>query len=349
MQALLYAELCAVPLCSTSCFRLQRTGLLGARTVRPKKTYAALLLSTKFAVRIGYDICKRIGIVIIYGEYLFLENFITGWLLLLLTGRLLGESAGYLRLTAAAVLCGLSSFALFAGPHTMTGMGGMAARGVIVLLVPYVAFGAESFRKLLKKGALFLGLTMLSGGAAMAFLLWQQIPAVSGNGSLYMEAITYLQLLCWGILAFGLSWWFVKLIRHLRLAQWTEGTMDVVLSCGQKARELHAALDTGNCLCEPVSGRPVILVDRKGRKKLGIPARLDQSIYAQRFVLIPFKAVGTGAGLLEGLRTDCICFGGKKIEKAVLAFYDGDFGEAEALMNREVLNYEILENDTEAS
>ena len=125
--------------------------------------------------------------------------------------------------------------------------------------------------------------------------------------------------------------------------------MDVVLSCGQKARELHAALDTGNCLCEPVSGRPVILVDRKGRKKLGIPARLDQSIYAQRFVLIPFKAVGTGAGLLEGLRTDCICFRGKKIEKAVLAFYDGDFGEAEALMNREVLNYEILENDTEAS
>ena len=84
-------------------------------------------------------------------------------------------------------------------------------------------------------------------------------------------------------------------------------------------------------------------------KKLEIPARLDQSIYAQRFVLIPFKAVGTGAGLLEGLRTDYICFGGKKIEKAVLAFYDGDFGEAEALMNREVLNYEILENDTEAS
>lgn len=314
-----------------------------------KKLTPRSLISTKFAVRIGYDICKRVGIVIIYGEYLFLENFITGWLLLLLTGRLLGESAGYLRLTAAAVLCGLSSFALFAGPHTMTGMGGMAARGVIVLLVPYVAFGAESFRKLLKKGALFLGLTMLSGGAAMAFLLWQQIPAVSGNGSLYMEAITYLQLLCWGILAFGLSWWFVKLIRHLRLAQWTEGTMDVVLSCGQKARELHAALDTGNCLCEPVSGRPVILVDRKGRKKLGIPARLDQSIYAQRFVLIPFKAVGTGAGLLEGLRTDCICFRGKKIEKAVLAFYDGDFGEAEALMNREVLNYEILENDTEAS
>ena len=26
--------------------------------------------------------------MIIYGEYLFLENFITGWLLLLLTGRL---------------------------------------------------------------------------------------------------------------------------------------------------------------------------------------------------------------------------------------------------------------------
>lgn len=307
------------------------------------------MISTRFAVRVSYTICKRVEIVIIYGEYLFLENFITGCLLLLLTGRLLGENARHLRLIAAATLCGLSSFALLAGSHTMSGLCGMAARGVIVLLVPYVAFGAESFRKLLKKSVLFLGLTMLSGGAAMAFLLWQQIPAVSGNGSLYMEAVTYLQLLCWGTLAFGLSWWFVKLIRHLRLAQWTQGSMDVVLSRGQEACKLHAALDTGNCLCEPVSGRPVILVDRKGRKKLGLPARLDQGIYAQRFVLIPFKAVGTGAGLLEGLRTDCISFVGKRIEKAVLAFYDGDFGEAEALMNREVLNYEILENDTKAS
>lgn len=287
--------------------------------------------------------------MIIYGEYLFLENMITGLLLLLLTGRLLGEPVRRLRLTAAAVLCGLSSFAIFAGAHTMAGIGGILFRGLILLLVPYAAFGASSFGRLLQKSALFLCLTMLSGGAAMAFLLWRQIPAVSGNGSIYMEAVTYLQLLCWGTLAFGLAWWFVKLVRVLRLAQWTEGSLEVVLTGGQTVCSLHAAVDTGNCLREPISGRPVILVDRKGREKLGIPEDLRQTACAKQFVLIPFRAVGTGTGLLKGLRSEYICFRGKKIEKAVLAFYDGEFERAEALVNREVLNYEILEQDTQAS
>ena len=287
--------------------------------------------------------------MVIYGEYLFLENMISGLLLLLLTGRLLGEPVRRLRLTTASILCGLSSFAIFAGAHTMTGLGGLLFRGLILLLVPYTAFGASSFGRLLQKSALFLCLTMLSGGAAMAFLLWRQIPAVSGNGSIYMEAVTYLQLLCWGTLAFGLAWWFVKLVRVLRLAQWTEGRLEVMLAGRQKTCILHGAVDTGNCLREPISGKPVILVDRRGRAKLGIPEDLEQTAYSERFVLIPFRAVGTGAGVLKGLRSEHICFRGKKIEKAVLAFYDGEFERAEALVNREVLNYEILEHDTQAS
>ena len=46
----------------------------------------------------------------IYGEYLFLENFITGILLLLLTGRLSGEHPVKIRLFAGGLICGMSGF-----------------------------------------------------------------------------------------------------------------------------------------------------------------------------------------------------------------------------------------------
>ena len=227
--------------------------------------------------------------MVIYGEYLFLENLISGVLLLLLTGKLLGERIRKGRFLCAALLCGVSGFLLLVPPigaaaqglqaaagdtggmapwlPVLHAIGGFAVRILAALLIPYLAFGANSLLLFLKKGVVFLGLTLLSGGAAMAFLLWRQIPAVSGNGSIYIEAVTYLQLLCWGILAFGLAWWFVRLIRLLRLSQWTEGELQVQMQEGGRTYRLHAAIDTANCLREPLSGSPVILLDRKAKKK----------------------------------------------------------------------------------
>ena len=46
--------------------------------------------------------------MVIYGEYLFLENLISGVLLLLLTGKLLGERIRKGRFLCAALLCGVS-------------------------------------------------------------------------------------------------------------------------------------------------------------------------------------------------------------------------------------------------
>ena len=303
--------------------------------------------------------------MVIYGEYLFLENLISGVLLLLLTGKLLGERIRKGRLLCAALLCGVSGFLLLVPPigaaapglqaaagdtggmapwlPVLHAIGGFAVRILAALLIPYLAFGANSLLLFLKKGVVFLGLTLLSGGAAMAFLLWRQIPAVSGNGSIYIEAVTYLQLLCWGMLAFGLAWWFVRLIRLLRLSQWTEGELQVQMQEGGRTYRLHAAIDTANCLREPLSGRPVILLDRKAKEKLGIAGSVAASQYANRFAAVPYRAVGTTTGVLEGLRADEIMFQNRNLQASVLAFYDGDFGDVEALVNREVIHDEILQ------
>ena len=303
--------------------------------------------------------------MVIYGEYLFLENLISGVLLLLLTGKLLGERIRKGRLLCAALLCGVSGFLLLVPPigaaapglqaaagdtggmapwlPVLHAIGGFAVRILAALLIPYLAFGANSLLLFLKKGVVFLGLTLLSGGAAMAFLLWRQIPAVSGNGSIYIEAVTYLQLLCWVMLAFGLAWWFVRLIRLLRLSQWTEGELQVQMQEGGRTYSLHAAIDTANCLREPLSGSPVILLDRKAKEKLGIAGSVAASQYANRFAAVPYRAVGTTTGVLEGLRADEIMFQNRNLQASVLAFYDGDFGDVEALVNREVIHDEILQ------
>ena len=177
----------------------------------------------------------------------------------------------------------------------------------------------------------------------MAFTLWRQIPAVSGNGALYLEPLTYGTLICLAVPAFGLTYIFVKLVRKRQMETITRGK--VCLTIKGMVYSFEALADSGNSLREPLTGRPAALIDRKGAAKLSFRPEdaetgRDETM-ADRLVVIPYKAVGTEKGILKGIRTDSITFREKEMKGAVLAFYDGDFGDFEVLLSREVLNEEL--------
>ena len=260
--------------------------------------------------------------MVIYGEYLFIENFVTGCLLLALTGHLAGRQVSSLRLLAAGALCGAGSFTIFLPANWFTA-------AVIGAAAVAAAFGTRNF---FKNSMLFISLTFLSGGAAMALMLMARVPAVSGNGALYMEPVTYAQLILWAAAAFGLTDFFVKLVRERRLACITKGK--VCLSINGVNCWFEALVDSGNCLREPFTGRPVMLLAVKAAASL-------PQIPPERHMTVPYRAVGTERGVLSGFRADYIEFAGSRIKGAVIAFYEGDFGDFEMLLSREVLNENI--------
>ena len=284
--------------------------------------------------------------MVIYLEYLFLENFLTGGLLLLLTSKLAGHSPSRIRLILGSVISGIGGFTIFI---PVAGFGGAVIRlaaAVLICTVVFAGGGSESGikpAKIVKLTLIFLALTFLSGGAAMAFTLWRQIPAVSGNGALYLEPLTYGTLICLAVPAFGMTYIFVKLVRKRQMESITKGK--VCLTIKGKVYSFEALADSGNSLREPLTGRPAALIDRKGAAKLSFRPEdaetgRDETM-ADRLVVIPYKAVGTEKGILKGIRTDSITFREKEMKGAVLAFYDGDFGDFEVLLSREVLDEEI--------
>ncbi len=270
--------------------------------------------------------------MIIYGEYLFIENFITGVLLLALTGKLTGRMPARKRLAAGALLCGMSSFIIFL---PLDGMISTALRLGAGVMVAAAAFGRHN---LIKKSALLLILTFLSGGAVMALLLWQQQPAVAHQGIIYIDAVTYLKIICFGTLSFGLTYWFVILIRKKNKDIAIRGKVSMVID--DKNYDFNGYVDSGNSLREPETGKPVVLLDKKGAEKLPFrPADLWD-----RYALIPYKTVGVELGYLEGVRSDKITFEKKISEGAFIAFYDGIFGDFEALINKDFLEGGLLED-----
>lgn len=269
--------------------------------------------------------------MIVYGEYLFLENFTAGFLLLLVTLRLCGRTAGFLRIAAGAVLCGLSGFLLF----LPTGF--FISLLLRVFSAAAVCGTVMGGRYLIKHSLVFFIVSFLTGGAAMALFLWQQIPVLMGNGVLYLDSMTYLQTAILGLPAMVLALWFTELIRRGKRIGSTLGSAWVELD--GKGCTLNACVDSGNSLRDPVGGKAVMLIDRKGCCRL--PFR--KADYPERLVLIPYRAVGVEHGMLEGIRMDFLEYDGKKYYQTVLAYFEGEFDQFELLLNREILEGGLMD------
>ena len=292
--------------------------------------------STEFALNMVYDeSCYAGGTkMAVYAEYLFLENFTSGLILLCLTARLSGTAAGILRLAAGAAVSGMSGFLLFLPLNIMEAV---LVRAAAAAAICAAAFGTC---RLLKKTALFFILSFLTGGAAMAFFLWQQIPVLAGNGVLYLDAMTYPLLILCGAPSLALAAWFVKILRQKRRVDWTCGTAELELD-GHRV-QLRACIDSGNSLTEPVSRKPVILIDQAGAQKL--PFRRED--YPQRYAAVPYRTVGVKQGMLEGIRIESLSYEGKEYHDVILAYFEGIFGEFEVLLNRNILEGGLAEDDS---
>ena len=114
--------------------------------------------------------------------------------------------------------------------------------------------------------------------------------------------------------------------------------MKITISvCGRK-QTVTALHDTGNTLRDPVSGRPALVLERGAAEELwppsvaavlasGLPpeekmARLHRQGADIPFSLLPFRSVGTSAGLLLAARSDYIEINGRRYPRTPVALSD---------------------------
>jgi len=78
----------------------------------------------------------------------------------------------------------------------------------------------------------------------------------------------------------------------------------VVLYCDGKEFPMKALVDTGNGLIEPISKKAVCLVGKEYLEQQGNKEGVRMELQPQRFRAIPYHAVGTPSGILEGYEMD---------------------------------------------
>ena len=190
---------------------------------------------------------------VVYLDAFLVLNFVVNYLLLACAGKLDGEPVGRGRTALAAALG-----AAYGGLALLPDWGFLehpvckAGAAVLMLLA---AFGRSE--RLLRTGALFLVLSCAFGGALLLVAMVRGSDPGTGEllgPSLGMRGILIAAALSYGMLSLLLRGQFA----HTR----TGGELqELTLSRQGRSVTVLALRDTGNTLQDPVTGRPVVVIE----------------------------------------------------------------------------------------
>lgn len=233
-------------------------------------------------------------------------NFVVDYLLLLCADRICGYSSEKKRLAASALLgavysgaCLLPSFRFLGNPLW---------RAVSLGLMGTISFGCS--RSALQRSMVFVLLSLALGGLALSL-------GRAGLGTLLLSGVCL-----WGLCRLS-----------LRGAAMSQEYLPLEIKNGERTLHLMALRDTGNTLCDPVTGRQALVISSRAASRLtGLTAeQLKEPLetMASRPIpglrLLPFRTVGQGTGMMLAMWMERVTIRGKSAG-ALVAFAPEDFG-----------------------
>ena len=236
--------------------------------------------------------------MLVYLDMVMLLNFLVDFLLILGTNRLTGYPAGAIRATTAS--CFGSGYAAACMMPGFRFLGNFWWRMIFWGLISAIAFGCSIGS--VRRGAVFLLLSMALGGIASGIPVNHFLVIAMCGGLLW--------LLC--RVGFGAP---------LGAREY----VPVELNWQDRTIHLLALRDTGNTLCDPLTGESVLVCGadvgeellRLPRSAFSDPAGTIASGSLPGARLIPYRAVGQPGGMLLALRLKDVKIGKQKTSSLV--------------------------------
>lgn len=285
--------------------------------------------------------------MVIYAEYLFLENAVTGGIILLLTGKIAGLRCKLGLLIFGGILCGIYSFILFW--DTLDPILALLSKLAFSAAVVYIVFRPKRLRRFARIILVFYLVSFAMGGITIGMMYFLGIAGVTQNSSIYLGVLGYLYVLLGCAMTYFLFQFFAEFIKGRMIKERTYA--DVEIAMDGRTVTMTGMVDTGNFLTDPLTGKPVMIISASaaklfvsdeiveeavsGRKNQILSEALMNSNYANRIRMIPFQSIGEERGYLVGIRPDSIRIGIHSrydsdrtltaSEGSILAIYKGVF------------------------
>ncbi|MCL2253699.1 MAG: sigma-E processing peptidase SpoIIGA [Lachnospiraceae bacterium] len=217
----------------------------------------------------------------IYIERVFIINLVLNILILILTAKTLKLSVTRIRILAGGILGALGYCIILLLPLTYRTKIAVGLIPISILMC-VITFRTKGLRNVLRQtGYLFIYAFLI--GAVMIFLQ-RQVPFAakySGGGWLIISL---------GYTVYAVLDYFLKI--HRRHEE--NFFVDVSIPCLTEEINIIALVDTGNGLTEPVSKKPVAVLEEK------VWEQLKPLMKPEKTKAIPYHNIGNAHGLMIG-------------------------------------------------
>ncbi|WDV44170.1 sigma-E processing peptidase SpoIIGA [Clostridiaceae bacterium M8S5] len=255
----------------------------------------------------------------IYAEYLIAENLLINLMILYLLKVLTKSKTRTLRLVIASLIGAVYTLVVFF--PALRFLATFVMKICISILMIIIAFNPRKLLQFIKLMSLFYIITFAFAGAALALFYLTEDKIHIGNGIFYINNSMIIIL----PLAILLSWLLFKTVWAYISKRKKREYIIVSITLNGIRKDVLALLDTGNSLKEPITNKPVIVVEFSAIKDL-LPQDI-QTVFKDHendnnleilsyvmennpqqvhFRLIPFKSLGKENGLLIGFKPDLL-------------------------------------------
>jgi len=250
----------------------------------------------------------------IYLDIVILENIIMNYIILYATG-IINKNDISIRMILLSSILG-SAYAVITYLSLIQGVLNTILKVLLSIAMVYIAFRPRNY-KLMCKNLLLFYLTSFALGGCAFFLLYYIRPQdiLMRNGVLvgtYPIKIAILGGIIGSII--------ITVAFKIRKGKISKEDMfyDIEVFFEEKNIKVKAMLDTGNLLKDPITGIPVIIVEKNEMIEIlsekiinsldeilqGNNSDFIESEYVSRFRVIPFSSLGKQNGMLLGFRPD---------------------------------------------
>lgn len=267
----------------------------------------------------------------VYAEYLILENVIINYIILYVTKKITRTETSKSRLLIAALIGSVYTLVMFF--PSLNFMTKFTVKVAISVLIIIFAFNPEKFSNFIRLLSTFYVTAFVFAGATFALFYVMNTNFSVYNGVFYIKDFPIRFLILGITLSFILIKYVFKYLQ-IKLGK-TDVLTNVIINLNNKQANIVALVDTGNSLKEPISQRPVIIVEFFAIKDL-LPEKVQnlflenedldldeitdimiESVDEIKLRVIPFKAIGTENGILLGFKPDEILIMNEATERKI--------------------------------
>ncbi len=303
---------------------------------------------------------KRGDALTVYLDIIFLENLCINCIILLATALINKNTISITRILLSSLIGSIYAVVVYLSiAHIFSNI---ILKILLSVCMVHIAYNPKNVKALLKQLILFYLTSFTFGGVAFALLYFVKPQEILIKNGVLIGTYPIKIALSGVIVGFIIITVAFKNFKK-RLSK-KDMFCNITIEFQNKYKNIKAMIDTGNLLKEPLTGAPVVVVEKEelldivpenilnnAEKIISGKLNITLNEYASKFRVIPFTSLGKENGLLLGLKIDNLQIEydeqENNIKGAIVGIYNKRLSKTNtynALVGLDIINGDIAKN-----